>query len=658
MPLLSGDRAFGIIALQRNFLTREALDAAEKEVDARRERGLNKELVDFLVERNFLTPKQRETIERVRARFGRHCHSCGRVTFLLPGEVDTRKPCEHCGGRLRQRAPLSALAKQDDDGVEEPPTKGMIAVIVGGPDPKAETERARKLIESSRNLNDEVAAERAAEAAAKTKTESVPPPAAPAAPDAAAAAASTAPEVPGRFAVAGLSSSASLLVDAPEPLFHPERRLRSFAAEIGEMVAFPFRGIGLVVITLPALLATFVLDVKGATLGFLFSLLVYQAKTVDEVVQGERTPSARPGCSETLGLAYQPLVAIAACFVPAIVLFVLRPAPPPQVENVESLATVGPAAHVKSSRTTPREGANASDVILQDLEGTVVRLGDRGGRWLVLGLLSRSARDTTTEEVEHASLEANDLGRLAEAAAKSARDVDVAAVYVDPDGAWGNTARSLGYKELKVLRTTEPALPSPLADARTLPTVFILDAHGIVRREFDAGASDKALWAAIRALKARKPARDLRLTPLPSRDEAPIAGPSAMAFAAAGFAFLGALYWPMAILMVAFSDPLRPFRYLEGLKSIAATVQDYTIVQGILWGVILLILIAKSAIAAATESVEAQVFAMWWLGIAGTLALGGALGRFYLHNALRMAWRSPKTPAPPPAEPAAAQLHP
>lgn len=80
----------------------DVLAKKKSDLEALRARGRPVfSLAEILVATKVLTREARAEIEQIMAQHGRTCVACGMTTFLLPGESSTRKPCEHCGGRLK-----------------------------------------------------------------------------------------------------------------------------------------------------------------------------------------------------------------------------------------------------------------------------------------------------------------------------------------------------------------------------------------------------------------------------------------------------------------------------------------------------------------------------------------------------------------------------
>lgn len=685
MPLSSADRSFGVIALQRKYVTREILVAAEKELDFRRGRGLNEALADYLLANQLVSARHKAKVERIRAPHGRHCHSCARVTFLLPGENDDTKACEHCGGRLRQRAPEHVLAQAGDDTTPA----GKIVAVVGGKDPKRETELAKRLQESSANLK--ATLEGVRESPAPPAASSPPPPpgrgtrrlgtpsdrASPAsAPAPASADRFAPPPEPGdpppspptrRFAIAGLSTPVPGDGVVPADVAAPPPPEPGFMEELAAIFGYPFLGLGAVIITIPAVLRAVFFGVQGVTLGLALSLLAYVTKATLSVVSGDRTPPPRPGLVEMLMTAHIPVVALVACFGPFLLVFSsdVKAFFASPDEPIEQAVSIGNDAHTKASKTPRFVGLDASDVVLKDLAGRPVRLGDRAGRWLVLGLLS--GRETTTEQTELARKELEDLGRLAEATDRkdSSVAVDVAAVFIDPEDKLAREAHpARGAGALRILRTRDAALPPPLEDARpSLPTVFVIGPRGEVKAELDRGASDEALFGALLVLQRGGKVSEIKPSLLPGRERA--FGASGISPLAAAFFFLGVLYFPMALLMTAYGDPVRAFRYHEGVRSILQNAGDYAFVHAVGGACAVVALVGRGLAQSVVGTAEARTFVTWWLGVAGALATSAALGRYFVHNSSDFSWAKPRTspmrPAAvvaPPAEGAASEAAP
>src|SRR5436305_1511397 len=106
MGLSSADEAFAAVVLAKGAVAPQALEARKRAIAARNARGESgAPLAQDLVKNGLIDEKTRAEIERIRAQHGRQCASCGRTTFLLPGESSDKKPCEHCGGKLMASRP-------------------------------------------------------------------------------------------------------------------------------------------------------------------------------------------------------------------------------------------------------------------------------------------------------------------------------------------------------------------------------------------------------------------------------------------------------------------------------------------------------------------------------------------------------------------------
>jgi hypothetical protein len=312
-------------------------------------------------------------------------------------------------------------------------------------------------------------------------------------------------------------------------------------------------------------------------------------------------------------------------------------------EVAAPLASIGDEAHLRGSKTTRTIG-NVSGMALHDFSGASLTVGEaQANRWLVLGLLSK--RDMTSADTELASRESYDLGRLAD----RARDLAVAAVFVDPDDKYDRSALPQSSGNLLAWKTRDAALPPPLEDLHPrIPTVWIVDPKGEVKREFDTGASAEVIFGALLVLQHGHTLDVPKAVPLPGNEPARFSA-GGLSIVAAILGFLGALYWPMALLMTVYGEPLRALRYHEGVKSIWATAGDYAIVQGISGGAVVVFLLGRSIAASVSQAPEVKAFASWWLGVAGLLALSSAIGRFYVHNAGRFAWVKPRSREAPAA---------
>jgi hypothetical protein len=127
----SANASLHLISVKRQLFPKADLDAALEECsaaglsfeEALRARGVSAETLEQLI--------------RIRARHAQPCGSCGKMTYLLPGEERETKPCEHCGGGLDGRTPAGNRSPESP-----PPAAGTKALAKAAPRDAAPLERA------------------------------------------------------------------------------------------------------------------------------------------------------------------------------------------------------------------------------------------------------------------------------------------------------------------------------------------------------------------------------------------------------------------------------------------------------------------------------------------------------------------------------------
>lgn len=98
--LLSGEKSFLILGVQHGFLSPVQ---ARKLEEQRLRHDPGRTVLDVTVlarELGYLNSESAYQILRLRARHGRSCRDCDRLTFLLPKQRSSATVCEHCQGEL------------------------------------------------------------------------------------------------------------------------------------------------------------------------------------------------------------------------------------------------------------------------------------------------------------------------------------------------------------------------------------------------------------------------------------------------------------------------------------------------------------------------------------------------------------------------------
>lgn len=126
--LPTSDRAFGVIAVQRKLLAPDALASHEASLRAHLDAGETVFLAEHLVAAGAITEAARADVERIRAKHGRSCGGCDKLTFMLPGDSPT-KPCEWCGGTLK--VPVSRTSGRVAVPVVDPPAAAVPSATAG-----------------------------------------------------------------------------------------------------------------------------------------------------------------------------------------------------------------------------------------------------------------------------------------------------------------------------------------------------------------------------------------------------------------------------------------------------------------------------------------------------------------------------------------------
>ena len=94
MGLTTADKAFAAIAVQKGFVSKEVLAAKQADLETKLAAGESLSLAELLAAQLLIDQKKKDEVEKIRSRHGLPCEACGKETFLLPGDVDGKKPCE------------------------------------------------------------------------------------------------------------------------------------------------------------------------------------------------------------------------------------------------------------------------------------------------------------------------------------------------------------------------------------------------------------------------------------------------------------------------------------------------------------------------------------------------------------------------------------
>jgi hypothetical protein len=669
----SVDASFALIAFQKKLLVQEVLDAEQSAHGTRLGAGETLTLAEHLVERGLVTSEQKAEIERVRARHGRTCSACGAITFLLPGESESRKPCEVCGGALKP-APKPAAAPAKPSAPSQPvaPPKPVPLRTV---DLRSLAAAATNPAQVSPAPDAAVAPSEAAPAAPEPRPEPTraqrsrsaraagffadPPPPRATAPEPSA----DTPPLPPPPDLAPARTVTKTFGPPPEaePPPPPPRPTHSFTSETGSIVGYPVRGAGLAIVVGAALAGVllnwfgFVCFLPVGAIAFWLSMWAYQAKVIQSTIAGEDVPPTRPDASETAQLIWPPIVTALTCFFPLMVVTWLgakagvTSSDGPRVPKI----SVGDKQHVQSVGRTTHIGVDASALEFSQ-DGRTVRVGDRKGRWLVLGYVfgggagSHEVADADDDEDDdgetpkkkpanatptvHPFAQFFDLGRLAKVS-----EIDVASLSV------GRPVHDLRFPELRAWTTPGP-LPGALEDATTTPTVWIIDPQGKIRKEFVGGVSDRVLWGTLKNFKKGGPGTTLAEN-LPGQGAQLLS--SGYAVLTLVVLLLGALYYPMAMVMVICGHPGLPFNYALGLRSIRDSLGEYAFVAGITLVVYLglyvgtiaiILLMVASLLADGFLVYLALGFVVYLVLVYLILVQSRATGRFFVRNQGLFPW--------------------
>lgn len=778
MSLTSADKAFATIAKQKGFVSPEVLAAKEADLEARNASGERVALADYLVDQFLLDKKKKEEVERIRARHGRTCEACSKETFLLPGDVDGKKPCEFCGGKLRARAGASGP-------VARPPAPAPASPAPASPSRGLTTEAQRKRRQDTFIVGYEPSspepAKPAAPPAADAPAEAPPAPEAPApAADAGSEPAAPEPTAPGpataeapapaleakparkvsfgpsadelaqlnpipeaarpdavrpdagggspRVALRGVTAQG--VPSAPRPTL-------PLAAEVAQILGAPVRGRGLIFVTVGSLLLGLFGYMSTHTM-FPYSMFVgtgcalvfvylnaFILKTANASTAGRLDLPDWPDWEEAVGtgwpwdesgsLGFRLLIVQLACLWPYILclLAVLIPS----ARRGAGLATIGDVAAQLGSASNKRTGKSVASELLANPKDEDWRIGDRKGHWLVLYLHEKDTGDDTGMDRAIRAmpkmlpgmvyLPANqpfDLDRVA----KALPEVDVATVFIDPrqrymrmyglvapeksfgrptppsredeggleglevgpdgqrkapidprklPGGVGQGAAAPGKGPIipscpLVLRTRDYTMPGALSNTQALvPTIWIIDPTGVVRRELEGGCSDKQLYAMLKDFMAGGDGNvDPELLPLRAYGlEESVFLPWLATF----LWWAGVFYYPIAILLcTVFTTGFVAWRYPVGIAAIVKTSKDYLLLVALFGGtlgVAAFIAFAASIGLRNQGAAFGAALAVWlkaWLSLYASLVIAVGIGRYYVRHDRELNWLSVEESGP------------
>jgi hypothetical protein len=717
VPLGSADNAFGIIAVQRKLLTKEACAAQEKLLESKLQGGASGTLAEQLVTAGLVEAKDAAEVERIRSKHGRACEACAKTTFLLPGESAQAKPCEHCGGKLKAGA---VAAPQAPPPAPRPASPGPVArpqrtggLEVARPTGKIDRTRAGTFSEEPAkprsSMDEQLAEAERNERARKLRMagafgyEPSPPaapapepaPAPPAEPVPPAEVAAAAPDPAPAFSRPAQNSVLGGWEPPPDPAI--AMTSKTFTDEAKAVLLYPLNKGALPLVCIGAVVGGLI---GGIGLRWsLFMLLYYwafQVKVLDRVTAGKiETPdwSDVTDLWELLYLGGRVLLCNVACYIFAFLCLLGPFIMPSHSGPVVARVSVGPEAASMAGHGK-NVGNDASEEEFQDTDDHPVKISEFKGKWLVLGLVGVD-KDFSGGGLaigmggEH---ETYDLDRVARA---SGKDTVVGAILIDPGKrvmkGWGlvppppdeergspsvekeeegfertklpasidpaNLGRAKSawkgppevFAKLKVLRWTEGKLgPAFGGSVGHAPTVWIVGPDGKIRKEWDSGADDHAIWGALQHLRRggngdRGPAR-LPGEPATGLDlfEASV-GFWLMAFFF--FVLVGAVYHPMAFLMtVVFTNGFLAFNYPAALGAISRTRRDYLsvvallIIVGIVGQLMALLVGLVCTPLPEILAVMVQGIARWWVILYTLIAEAYALGRFYVRQRRALAW--------------------
>jgi hypothetical protein len=562
VALTSADKAFGIIAIERKCLTKETLASSERAVEARHAKGEAATLAELLLEQGIIEVKDRTLVEGIRAKHGRTCEKCEKITYLLPGEAAAKKPCEHCGGKLRGVAPAppAAAAPAAAPGPAARPVappagvKPITSRIVRSAhrSPPSDPAIEKKPVEpktpegTDRPVDDALEEAKKNERARKLRMAGAfgyePPPATPpggtapadapaeAAPDAPADAPITAddlgpvpkgpavlpekralpdsafappPEEMARIAVAGMPPKA--------PTFIP---FTNYTDEAKLILTFPIRGSTLAIVTVGAVVGAILGFLPGfASIFILFYYQAYQVKVANHVTAGHTDAPDWPDVGEIVGLGFRLFLCNVACFLPAVVgaylaanvAFSSGPSAP-RFERIPGSNTVGDDADQLAGSGSKVVGNDVSDEEFADRNGNPYRLSQFKGRWVVLGLIDRDDSSDSAITRPLASPEVYDLDRLAQAV----NEIKVVAVIIDPG--------ERRFKALGLVNEGPTRLPEHEGDEETgerthLPPNINPDP---LHRRFETGGGELQRLEVIRATEFFMPEKFNKATSYPT----------------------------------------------------------------------------------------------------------------------------------------------
>ncbi|MBI3725579.1 hypothetical protein HY251_16750 [bacterium] len=196
-------------------------------------------------------------------------------------------------------------------------------------------------------------------------------------------------------------------------------------------------------------------------------------------------------------------------------------------------------------------------------------------------------------------------------------------------------------------------MPEPFKNPKqVVPTIWVIDPQGKVRKEFEGGASDQMLYAALLDLR-RGGNGDVEPEALPLSCYGVEDSGIEM-----GLCYLlliaGVLYYPMALLMsTILTSCTVGFQYPAGFEAIAKTSRDYVFVVLFLGALLLAGEVLATGISIVARNHIPWViawplagFTRWWISCYGALVMCYALGRFYVRNGAALGWLAPSQEAP------------
>lgn len=609
----SANTSFVIIASKRQLLPKARLERCQREAD---EQGLD--LAEYLVHQGELEAHEVVSIVRARARHGRTCTACGELTYMLPGDVPGKTPCEHCGGKLEAGPPQPKTGRPVVAAADAapPPIPGMSATV------RADDLDDRTPVPDDRTPNPD-------EAPPAYSPPAYSPPA----------------YEPPSYAPPSYEPSGGVEnpYGAPEsdgaPWAGQERRpTHSLWQEIGSLILFPVKTPQAIALITVGAIFTAIVQGLGSSGGLgllgvgccgLLGLGIYiWMFLIDVTREGAGGGSEVPAFPDfdleaVIGSFVRVLSFHLACYLPVFLLFCAGMSFAPDAFAFfasRQYNTIGDDAHLLSSDKQPLKGQSAADATFYTPDNTAI---DLSGKWTVLGLLEMDDADDTgmstmlsdmpTGSVFH-GYQIYDLDRVGRAFSGK---VNVIAAYADPRkrlltvrwpftipeyereelierfggiGAFGggfdegfdeefeedlgeatDLATTFGggmvgavenpFMTVKFATTEEHVFPAPFQELRRFPAVYVLDPTGKIVREYSTGVYDEKLYADIQSLM-RGGDGDAWAQSLPGHvyavpGEAPRGNSAAvlLMLVLVGVAVLfGLVYYPMAYLLMVVHD--------------------------------------------------------------------------------------------------------